>query len=90
MVDKLNSEKKPIAIDVAELYDISHRTIVQFVNNVNRKVAGDNFSNLKFLITDGATYMLKAGLVLKEKNDKLRHAILNIVFRNKFTNFTHL
>ena len=56
------------AIDVAELYDTNHRTIEQFVNNVNRKVGGDNFSNLKFLITDGATYMLKAGLVLKEKN----------------------
>ena len=46
---------------------------MQFVNNVNRKVAGDNFSNLKLLITDGASYMLKAGLVLKETFDELRH-----------------
>ena len=29
LVGKLNSEEKPIAIDVAELYDTNHRSIVQ-------------------------------------------------------------
>ena len=31
LVGKINSEEKPIAIDIAELYDTNHRKIVQFV-----------------------------------------------------------
>lgn len=73
LVGSFNSVEKPTAVDIAELCDTNHRTIVQFVNNVNAKVAGDDFSNLKLLITDGASYMLKAGSILKETFDDLCH-----------------
>ena len=64
---------KPKLIDIAEVSETNHRVIVQFVNNVNNAMCKDSFNNFRVLITDAATYMIKAGAIFKETFDYLRH-----------------
>ena len=74
LAGSLEDSIRPPFIDAVELTEVNHKSIIQLVNSVNVKLnTSGNFSNLKLLITHGASYMIKAGGILEEPFEDLTH-----------------
>ena len=72
LVNNLDNNEKPALIEVIELDATNHRTIIQLVTKVLHLLCPDgDYARFKMFVTDGASYMLKAGSILKESYDIL-------------------
>ena len=72
LVNNLDNNEKPALIEVIELDVTNHRTIIQLVTKVLHLLCPDgDYARFKMFVTDGASYMLKAGSILKKSYDIL-------------------